>query len=1014
MILSLSRRWCRRLALFAAGLFCHALLSLPLQLLWLTPAQAVDSGPAACAAIINPLTPEEMKYAQSAWNYFVDNTQPDTGFTNSAGGYPSGTLWDMGNYLMALNAARFMGLIEQAEFDGRLNNFLAGLGSLELFEGKLPNKVYQSATGEMVDYGNNSLPRGIGWSALDIGRMLAAFHVLEICHPQYGEWMKGIVDSWQVDLSVKDEMMYGATVLPDDSTLLVQEGRLGYEEYAARGYELWGYKVPKAISYEPYEFVDIYGVDIPIDKRDFQTTNANNYVVSESYILDAIEFGLQGDQADYARRVYEVQKRRFEDTGILTAVTEDNINGPPYFLYSTVYSNGVPWAVITETNELHPELRTVSSKAAFGWHYVYPEEEYAAKVFDKVKDIANSERGYYAGVFEQGLYEPEPPINDILTGNTNGLIMEILYYKARGNQPLVGGGGGAAPVAVPAAADQQADPAPAPEPAPEPAPTPQPAPTPEPAPTPAPEPAPTEIQFPDLTPAEASTPAPTPAPTPSPAPAPAPPAAAVPDNRRPVEVAVEPAPAIAAAPPPPSSRPDPLRVPEAVAVAPIPPVSRRIGASTCPVPQRALTVTDRRYAETAWQYFEANVAASGLVRDRADLDGATLWGLGDYLGALHAAYSLEIIDGKTFDKKVRHLLGALGQMDLFSGELPHRAYNTRSLSPVDYGGNEDPVGNGWSGLDVGRMLSALHSLKTCHPQYTDVVDQTLLDWSYLRVVRNGRIANARLGEDSKGRSQVKVKPAQILGYEEYAARGFQLWGFDVNESAVGGNYQTAKVDEEAVPVERSTRVRREEHERLSTISTPFILYGLEFGFDPQMKRLVDSIFHAEANRYARTGIFSASGTTLGPRSPRVVHSTVVAEGEPWVATDSGGEPIRNGRVVSTAVAFAYHTLYPDHPYSQELWRATLDLYNHNLGYYEGFKESNGKRVVGFTGGTNSLILQALLHKATERQPIVQIHRDFDSPWWHQVRRGNSGQGLPESGQVSIEMRSPKPKDYWGT
>jgi hypothetical protein len=99
--------------------------------------------------------------------------------------------------------------------------------------------------------------------------------------------------------------------------------------------------------------VEINGVQIPVDTRDYQTTNANNYVVSESYILDGIEFGFQGDIADYAARVLEVQKRRYEQTGQLTAVTEDNIDQPPYFLYNTVYANGVPWATITDRNESH-------------------------------------------------------------------------------------------------------------------------------------------------------------------------------------------------------------------------------------------------------------------------------------------------------------------------------------------------------------------------------------------------------------------------------------------------------------------------------------------------------------------------------------------------------------------------------------------------------------------------------------------------------------------------------------
>ncbi|MEL6224492.1 MAG: DUF3131 domain-containing protein [Cyanobacteria bacterium J06627_8] len=915
-----------------------------------TPPSLAQSNEVQCGAITQPLTPEEMNYAQSAWNYFVDNVQASTGFSNSAGGYPSGTLWDLGNYLAAMNAARWMGLIDQAEFDSRLNQFLTNLGQLRLFEDTLPNKVYNSATGEIVDYGNNPLERGIGWSALDIGRLLASFHILRTCHPQYADWMAGIIDSWNVAASVQDDMLYGATVLPDGSTLKVQEGRLGYEEYAARGYALWGFDAPAAVAYDPFQFVDIYGLQIPVDTRDYQTTNANNYVVSESYILDAIEFGLQGDQADYARRVFEAQKRRYEDTGLLTAVSEDNVNQAPYFLYSTVYSNGVPWAVITENNELYPELRTLCTKAAFGWRYVYPDDPYAQQIFDHVKDTTNSGRGYYAGIYESGLYDAQPPINDILTGNTNGLIMEILYYKARGYQPMLSSD--SAPistVAVPSVPSSES---------------------------------------------EGNLPPPPDVPiTPTPS----------------EPIAVQPAPAEPSSAHTTHSQ---SAVSQAIAVAPISPVGVP-ESSSCPVPETPLNVTDTRYASTAWKYFEANDTPSGLVPDRSDLDGVTLWGIGDYLSALHAARTMDVIDAEKFDSRVRHLLGALQEIPLFAGELPHRAYSTVTLEPIDYGGNSIPDGNGWSGLDVGRLLAALHTLKTCHPEYTDAVDHVALDWSYLRVVRNGRIANARLGQNDRGRDRIRVNPAEMLGYEEYAARAFQLWGFNASRSAVGGNYITDDLEDQAIPVQRSQPEQRQRNEILNTISTPFILYGLEFGFDPQISSLVQAIYQAEAKRYERTGTFSASGTTLINQEPYVVHSTIMSDGRPWAAVDDNGAVVENSRIVSTAVAFAYHTLFPDSDYGHELWLATLDLYNPLLGYYEGFYEKNGQTSIGFTGGTNSLILQALLHKNTSQQPLIQPHHTMRSNWWDAIRdRDPLGLGLPEVDESAIEMVNHDGNAYW--
>ena len=891
----IKKRLLRLFVLFIVGILIQFWLYIPTPVLSQTPS-------VACNSITVPLTPDEQSYARTAWQYFLKNYQPATGFTNSTGGYPSGTLWDMGNYLMALHAARALSLTDQADFDARLNKFLTSLGSLKLFDGALPNKVYNAATGEMVDYGNKPIERGIGWSALDIGRMLAAFDVIRTCHPQYKDWLEGIVKKWQVARSVKDEQLYGATVLPDNKTLLVQEGRLGYEEYAARGYELWGYKVPKALNFQPFKFVEINGVQIPVDTRDFKSTNANNYVVSESYILDGIEFGLKGELADYALRVLDVQKRRHDSTGQLTAVTEDNIDREPYFLYNTIYANGEKWATITDNNQPYPQLRSVSTKAAFGWRYLYPDNAYAQKLFDAVKDLKSpDDSGYYAGIYE----ETKQP-NKALTGNTNGLILEILYYKARGNRPLIASGSQSPTTST---ANPPAD----------------------------------AVTTPKIT---------------------------------------------------------------EVSVAPIPPVSNTEPTSTIKL-TRPLSVIERRYAEAAWGYFQANYhSKSGLIDDRSDFKGATLWGLGDYLAALNAARSLDIISAPEFDQRTRHLLGAIKKLPLYASELPSRGYDTRTLEPIDYAGNTVPEGNGWSSLDVGRMLAALYNLKSNYPEYTEAVDKVVLDWSYLRVVRDGILSSAVVTKDKEGRLLSRINPETRLGYEEYAARAFQLWGFDVERSAVGSEYQTAVVEGLKVPIGR----RRNQYNQY-TVSNPFLLYGLEFGLEPQMRALVLPIFQAQAKRYKRTGIFTASATTLIDRKPYIVHSTITGQGTPWVALSDDGT-LSNERLVSTAVAFAYHALLPNDKYAQQLIRAATDVYNPTLGFYEGFYEKTGKTAIGFTSSTNSMILQSLLYNLTNQQPLISPITAMNSPWWQAAQKKDSGRGLPYTTEQKAKLVSDSFGSYW--
>ncbi|MGI0492030.1 DUF3131 domain-containing protein [Alkalinema pantanalense CENA528] len=917
-------RWIRCTAAFLVGLILQSLLSgiSPVHLL----AQPAPAN-LACEQIRNPLTPEEQEQSRIAWQYFVKNYQPSTGFTNSVGGYPSGSLWDMGNYLMALNSARWLNLIDQAEFDNKLNAFLNGIGKLQLFEGILPNKTYHAANGKMVNYNNEPTDRGIGWSALDIGRMLAAFHVIRTCHPQYNDWIKGVLDRWQIDRSVKEGQLYGAMIDPQGKTLLVQEGRLGYEEYAVRGYQLWGYQAPKALAFEPFKLVDIYGIKIPVDERDFQSTNANNYIVSESYILDGIEFGFDREMADYASRVFQVQERRFQQTGQLTAVTEDNIDGPPYFLYNTVYANGQPWATITETNQPYPQLRSISTKAAFGWRYLYPESGYGQQLLNAVKMLYGPEKdGFYAGLYE----ETKQP-NKALTGNTNGLILEILYYKARGNRPLIPTGAGNSGTQPPAVSTSNSNPV--------------------------------------SSPATSAPAAPT---------------------------------------PPNTSIANPS---ETVAIAtPIPPVGDP-QPSQCSLPKTPLTVPKRRYAEAAWRYFEAQTEPSGLVNDRSDVKAATLWGLGDYVVALHTARSLDLISPQKFDQRVRNLLGTVAQLPLFTGELPHRGYNTRTLKPVDYGNNPTADGIGWSAIDIGRFLTSLSILKTCHPEYAAAVDAIPLDWSYLRIVRNGALYSAKTTQRSNGQAAPRITPETRFGYEEYAARGFQLWGFDVNRSEIGEQYRTTSVEGESIPI---TRVRSKEALASDTVTlhNAFLFYGLELGFDPKMRSLVAPMMTAQIKHYQRTGKLTTSGTALIERSPYIIHNTLVGKGNAWETLDDAGNSIPNQRLVNTAAAFAYDALWPQEPVLRELRESVLDLYSPLLGYYEGFYEKTGKAAHAFSSSTNSLILAALLYQATGSTPLLNTSLNLKTPWWQTHHEEDMGRGLPTYDKPTIQLFRNGENTYW--
>jgi hypothetical protein len=170
---------------------------------------------------------------------------------------------------------------------------------------------------------------------------------------------------------------------------------------------------------------------------------------------------------------------------------------------------------------------------------------------------------------------------------------------------------------------------------------------------------------------------------------------------------------------------------------------------------------------------------------------------------------------------------------------------------------------------------------------------------------------------------------------------------------------------------------------------------------------------AEAARYQRTNRLSASGTALIDHPPYVVHSPLLANDDPWPAVTDDGRPTSEGRVASTAVAQAYEALFPNNAYAQRVAQATREHFDPDQGYYEGLYETDGRPAPGFTSGTNSLILQAILHRCTGSAPLVQPNANHTSPWWQTIRRGDAqGQGLPAAAATPIDLTPNDTGDYW--
>lgn len=386
-----------------------------------------------------PLTAEQKRMAEAAWKYFENNFQAETCLYNSVDGYPSTTMWDTASAVAGLVSAFELELIDAKTFDERFGCLLASLQQLPLYRSELPNKAYHTATLAPVDYNNQ--PAEIGISALDIGRILLWLAIVRERYPLHAGAVDQVVLRWHFcNVVDRGGAMFGATNGNAGEVIYLQEGRLGYEEYAANGFQLWGFDTTEASRIEPSREVRIEGVPILYDGRDPEKYGAHTYVVTEPYLLTGLEmtWDLPNDRVNndgwasdamakkLAKRVYRVQAKRYRATGTFTARTEHHVKGAPHFVYDTIFSDGEPWHTMTDTGEAYPELAAVSTKAAIGLWVLY-DTPYTRRLATSVLPLVDPEKGIY-----EGYLEASGERIDALTANTNGIVLEALLYRQQG------------------------------------------------------------------------------------------------------------------------------------------------------------------------------------------------------------------------------------------------------------------------------------------------------------------------------------------------------------------------------------------------------------------------------------------------------------------------------------------------------------------------------------------------------------------------------------------------------
>lgn len=367
--------------------------------------------------------------ARVAWSYIDGQTQPATGLVNSVKDYPYATVWDIGSGILAMHAANRLGLLPDAEYERRMRLTLGTLAEMRLFDDAAFNKNYATRTGAIAGRNGSEAKdaqRGYGWSALDVGRLLVALRVVADNDPRLRSDVERVVGRLKLDRLVEGGYLRGEDLSPETGRKRrYQEGRIGYEQYAALGYAAWGRPAERASRLAENTYpISVMGVPLVADRRGGRLT-------SEPFLLIGLETGWTPEVRELAWRLLAAQEARYRRTGKVTIASEDALNRAPYFLYYSVYADGKEFPVEPPDGAPPgPTPRTVSTKAAFGWHALLP----SAYTWLAVQTVANAKTpaGWGAGVFEDG-----GRISGAENVNTAAIVLEAALYAARGRPLLV-------------------------------------------------------------------------------------------------------------------------------------------------------------------------------------------------------------------------------------------------------------------------------------------------------------------------------------------------------------------------------------------------------------------------------------------------------------------------------------------------------------------------------------------------------------------------------------------------
>jgi len=340
--------------------------------------------------------------AKKAWRYFTPGigVSPITGLHYESPNWKRFTDWDLGMYIIAILRAEELGLVSRDGEWGseeRLNRVINFLLNRKTTPEGVPYLCYDSDTGEPCDEKITN--------PSDSGRLLAALWILMKSKPQFKNKVLEYISKTNYTYIATNRKAWRAVDF--------------YRYLDSLEFKLWGFDrfepvrkvLQKMEDIESSPMISVYGVALP-----------RMGITSEPLILGVFDLNSTLFRK-YLDLIYEVQKRRYLETGIITAWSEGGITHEPYYVYEYIVTpNGKTWVTSVPTTPV------AFTKTALSFAALY-DDKYAKLLFSKFS--GNYVRyGYLEGISEDG----KPTFirgKPYLTGKTNAMIISAAHYVVK-------------------------------------------------------------------------------------------------------------------------------------------------------------------------------------------------------------------------------------------------------------------------------------------------------------------------------------------------------------------------------------------------------------------------------------------------------------------------------------------------------------------------------------------------------------------------------------------------------